>query len=79
MQHREFIYVGDPVPELDEKEYSEFYLHFQKSILAALEKKGLLTHSQYNRCVEETEKRRCKKKRNILLSKKKCPYVDNRI
>ncbi len=64
MKHREFVYVGDPVPELNEQEHAAFYLHFQKSILVSLEKRGLLTHSQYNRCVEKLEKQYSQKNRS---------------
>ena len=56
MKCREFIYVGEPAPQITEQEHAAFYLHFQKSILASLEKRGLLTHSQYSRCIEEIEK-----------------------
>ena len=56
MKCREFIYVGEPVPKITEQEYAAFYLRFHKSILASLKKRGLLTHSQYERCIEEIEK-----------------------
>ena len=45
MKSREFVYVGEHVPQITEQEHAEFYLHFQKSILASLEKRGLLTLS----------------------------------
>lgn len=56
MKCREFIYGGEPIPELTEKEHEAFLLHYQKSILASLKKRKLLGHSQYERCVEELEK-----------------------
>lgn len=56
MKCREFIYVGEPVPQITEQEYAAFYLQFQKSILASLEKRKLLTRSQYIRCIEEIER-----------------------
>ncbi len=56
MKCREFVYVGEPVPQITEQEYAAFYLQFQKSILASLEKRKLLTPSQYIRCIEEIEK-----------------------
>lgn len=56
MKCREFIYVGEPVPKITKQEYTAFYLHLQKSILASLEKRELLTHLQYSRCIEEMEK-----------------------
>lgn len=42
--------------QITEQEHPAFYLLFQKAILASLEKRELLTHSQYNRCMEEIEK-----------------------
>lgn len=57
MKHREFIYVGDPVPELNEREHAAFLMNIQKSILFSLEKRRLLTSSQRERCLLELEKR----------------------
>lgn len=54
--HREFVYVGDPVPELNEQEHVAFLMNIQKSILLSLEKRKLLTHSQRERCLVELEK-----------------------
>ena len=56
MKHREFIYVGEPVPELNEQEHAAFLMNFQKSILLSLEKRNLLTTSQRERCLLELEK-----------------------
>ena len=56
MKHREFIYAGEPVPELDEREYAAFLMNFQRAILISLEKRNLLTTSQQERCVLELEK-----------------------
>ena len=64
MKCREFIYVGEPAPQITEQAYTAFYLHFQKSILASLEKRELLTHSQYSRCIEEIEKQYSQKNRS---------------
>lgn len=57
MKQKEFVYVGKPVPELNEQEYAAFLLNFQKSILLFLEKRELLTHSQRERCMAELEKK----------------------
>ena len=51
MKHREFVYVGDPVPQLNEQEHAKFLLNVQKSILFSLEKRNLLTGSQRERCL----------------------------
>ncbi len=56
MKHREFIYVGEPVPELDQREHAAFLLNIQRSILLSLEKRNLLTVSQRERCLLELEK-----------------------
>ncbi|MCI8561548.1 MAG: hypothetical protein HFH03_10585 [Dorea sp.] len=56
MKHREFIYAGEPVPELNEREYAAFLMNFQRAILISLEKRNLLTTSQQERCVLELEK-----------------------
>ena len=56
MKSRKYVYIGEPVPDLNEPEYTEFLLHLQKSVLYALEKRNLLTHFQAERCVTEIEK-----------------------
>ena len=56
MEHREFIYVGEPVPELNEREHAAFLMNIQRSILLSLEKRNLLTASQRERCLLEIEK-----------------------
>lgn len=64
MKCREFIYVGEPVGQITEEEHAAFYLHLQKSILASLEKRGLLTRSQCSRCIGELEKQYSRKIRS---------------
>ena len=56
LKHREFIYVGEPVPELNEQEHAAFFMNFQRSILLSLEKRNLLTASQRERCLLALEK-----------------------
>jgi hypothetical protein len=56
LKHREFRYVGEPVPELNEREHAAFLMNFQRSILLSLEKRNLLTASQRERCLLELEK-----------------------
>lgn len=62
MKHREFIYVGDPVPELNEQEHAAFLMNIQKAILLSLQKRNLLTVSQRERCLLELEKQYNQKK-----------------
>ena len=54
--HREFVYVGEPVPRLNEQEHAAFLMNLQKAILLSLEQRKLLTHSQRERCLSELEK-----------------------
>lgn len=56
MKHREFIYVGEPVPELNEREHAAFLMNIQRAVLLSLEKRDLLTASQRERCLLELEK-----------------------
>ncbi len=56
LKHREFVYDGEPVPELDEQENALFLMNVQKAILLSLEKRNLLTHRQYESCLSELEK-----------------------
>ena len=64
MKHREFIYVGVPVPDLDGQEYAAFLLNIQKGILFSLEKRKLLTSLQRERCLAELENQYSQKERN---------------
>lgn len=56
LKHREFIYIGDPVPKLNEQEHAAFLMNIQRSILLSLEQRKLLTPSQRERCLKELEK-----------------------
>ncbi|MCI8772189.1 MAG: hypothetical protein HFH73_13885 [Lachnospiraceae bacterium] len=60
MKHREFVYVGEAVPELNEQEHAAFLFNFQKSILLSLEKRRLLTELQRERCITALEKQYAK-------------------
>lgn len=51
MKHKDWIYVGEPIPELDPQEHAEFLALLQIGILASLEKRQLLTHSQHDLCL----------------------------
>lgn len=37
MKHREFVYVGEPVLELNEREHAAFLMNIQTAILLSLE------------------------------------------
>jgi len=53
---REFVYVGDPAPEINEQEHAAFLMNMQRAILLSLEKRNLLTASQRECCMVELEK-----------------------
>lgn len=55
MKHREFVCVGDPVPELNELEHVEFLMNIQRSIILSLEQRKLLTPAQRERCLFRLE------------------------
>lgn len=56
MNHREFVYAGEPVPELNEREHAAFFLNMQKAVIWSLEKRNLLTAAQRECCLMELEK-----------------------
>ena len=56
-KERDFVYVGDPIPKIENDIHANFLLNYQKSILNALLKKNLLTPSQCERCLEELERK----------------------
>lgn len=56
MKCREFVSVGDPVPELNEQEHAAFLMNIQRSIILSLEKRKLLTQPQRERCFAALEK-----------------------
>ena len=53
LSHREFIYVGDPLPELTSQNHSAFLMLVQESILLSLKDRKLLNDSQFERCLNE--------------------------
>ena len=56
MRHREFVYMGDPIPDISIQEHGDFLINLQKAILCSLEKRKLLSASQRERCLLELEK-----------------------
>ena len=55
MKHRDFVYTGEPVPKITQEDYPDFLLQYQRSILLSLVKRGLITLSQCERCIEKLE------------------------
>ena len=60
-EQQEYVYVGEPVPPMPEREYAAFYLRYQTAILLSLQKRGLLTEEQTARCIAALEKQGRKK------------------
>jgi len=56
MKTGEFAYVGNPIPKINVREHKDFIMHFQKSALLSLVKRGLLTQAQMNCVMVELEK-----------------------
>ncbi len=56
LKHREFVYAGGSVPEINGQEHAAFLINMQQSILLSLEKRSLLTASQRERCIAMLEK-----------------------
>ncbi|MCD8355681.1 MAG: hypothetical protein LUE11_03805 [Clostridia bacterium] len=54
-KHREFVYIGEPVPQLKEQEHGDFLLLVQESVLFSLEKRGLLSQAQRENAVQLLE------------------------
>ena len=53
LSYREFVYVGEPIPEITSTNYSSFLMLIQESILLSLKDRNLLNHSQCERCLNE--------------------------
>jgi hypothetical protein len=53
MKHREFVFVGENPPVINEKENAAFLFQYEKAILCSLVKRQLLTPEQKERCIEE--------------------------
>ena len=48
--HKEYVYAGGPIPELDIQEHTQFLIHLEKAILYSLAKRSLINRSQRDRC-----------------------------
>ena len=52
MEHRDFIYIGEPIPKIDPVEHKEFLLNVQRAMLQSLEERKLLTKDQAERALD---------------------------
>lgn len=53
MEHREYKYIGEYIPEICKENHADFIAHYQKSILLSLLKRNLITLSQYEQCLDK--------------------------
>ena len=57
MEHREFICVQDPAPQMERAAYEAVLSEVERALLAALEARGLLDRAQYARCADALAQR----------------------
>lgn len=57
MSHKDYIYIGDPIPKLSRKNNAAFLLHLQEAVIFSLEKRKMLTSTQCDQCIAELENR----------------------
>ena len=55
--HREFAYIGEPVPKIEPLVHSAFLLQLQNALLLSLAEKKLLSTSQMQRIMDELERK----------------------
>lgn len=65
MAHKEWIYVGEPIPELDANRDAAFLALLQTAILVSLEKRQLITRSQHDLCLAALQEDLQKKQREM--------------
>jgi len=56
MKHRDFVYVGELLPNINTQEHKDFILHFQTAMIQSLVRRNLLTDTQANRAIEELQR-----------------------
>lgn len=56
MKPKNYVYAGDPIPELNAQQHAAFLRNLQKAMLCSLEKRELISHLQKERCMLEVEK-----------------------
>lgn len=58
------MYVGEPIPPLNESDNSAFLLLLQNAALMSLKEKSLLTAVQYDQCVKRLERQFSEKQKD---------------
>jgi len=62
MNPRNWVYVGEPIPDIDTSKNNDFLLLMQNAMLASLVTRNLLTTSQVEQIKENIESRAAKRK-----------------
>lgn len=69
LKSRNYVYAGEPLPKITEKDYPAFCLQYQMAILASLKKRGLLTDLQYSQCAAEIESKKNNERRPSYVNR----------
>ena len=51
MKGRDYVFVGESIPELTTQEHEEFLILLEKAVLHSLEKRKLISRHQRDRCL----------------------------
>lgn len=62
MKPHEWIYVGDPIPDIHPQENADFILQMQNAMVTSLVKRSLLTTWQAEQIKENMERKAAKRK-----------------
>lgn len=63
MKNKEYVYIGEPLPELNWQEHAQFLTHLEKAVLYSLEKRVLISRSERERCFIEIDALHAREKR----------------
>ena len=63
MKNKEYVYIGEPLPELNWQEHTQFLMHLEKAVLYSLEKRVLISRSERKRCLIEIDALHAREKR----------------
>ena len=49
--HKEYVYVGESIPELNAQEHRDFLILLEMAVLYSLENRNLISRNQRDRCL----------------------------
>jgi len=52
----EFVLISEPPPQIDSRDFPEFYTLYQRAIFMSLERRGLITKTQRGAVFEAIER-----------------------